>query len=802
MFTMLNNQLKTAFRQLRRNRSYTIINIAGLAVGIAVCLLIFVFIRFETSYDDFHSKKDRIYRVMTEYHHPDAVFDGQAVAAPVPTAIRHDFPQLEKTTGIYYSPNMQVLVMGRNGAVEKKFREASGVFSVEPAFFDIFDFPWLEGNPGTALGNPNSAVLSKETAEKYFGDWKTAIGRSIKVDRFLLKVTGILATVPANTDFQLKVVTPYSLTQFQNSTDWTSTDENHACYILLPPKMKAASLKALLRSFFKKYRPADDKDELTLSPLSAVHTYDAHAGNFSGLTVRPEVIRALWLIGAFILLIACVNFINLSTANSVNRAREVGVRKVLGGNRAQLQQQFLLETLLIVAGAVVLAVGLAELVLPAVARIVDRPLSGALLGQPAVLLFLLVLTIIVTLLAGSYPSVILSRFNPSEALRSKLAARARKGISLRRTLVVLQFVIAQTLIIGTLVMIRQMDFFNNSSMGFDKDAIVNIGFPTDSMALTQVAYIRNRLAALKDVRKISFNSAGPADPDNNWSTINFDHAAKKTDWYSITKFADSNYISTYGIPLIAGTNFRSNDSITEFLVTEAFVRALGFAHPQDVLNKEINLWGPLQGPVVGVLKDFHATSLKDGIIPVIITKFKRLYWNVGLKLSGENIPATLAAVEKIWNEVLPDYVFEYQFLDQRIAEFYKHERQLSRLYKFFAAIAIFLSCLGLYGLASFMATQRIKEIGIRKVLGSSARGIVLLFSQEFVVLVGIAYLIAAPLAGWYMHSWLQSFANRVALSWWIFVLGGLLSVLIALVTVASRAARAASANPVRALKTE
>jgi putative ABC transport system permease protein len=800
---MLNNQLKTAYRQLMRHRSYTIINIAGLAAGIAVCLLIFVFIRFETSYDDFHTRKDRIYRVMTEYHHPDGVFDGQAVPGPVPTVLRHDFPELEKTAGVYSSPNMQILVMGRSGEVEKKFREASGVFSVEPAFFDIFDFPWLEGNPVTALANPNSAVLSKETAEKYFGDWKKAVGRSIRVDRFLLTVTGILATVPANTDFQLKVVTPYSLTQLQNSTDWMSTDQNHACYILLPPNRTAASLDAPLRAFSKKYRPADDKDELTLGPLSAVHTYDAHAGNFSGRTVRPEVIRALWLIGAFILLIACVNFINLSTAGAVNRAREVGVRKVLGSNRRQLQRQFLLETLLVVAGAVVLAIGLAELALPAVAGIVDRPLSGALLSQPAVLLFLPALTTIVTLLAGSYPSVILSRFNPSEALRSKLAARATKGISLRRSLVVLQFVIAQALIIGTLVMIRQMDFFRNGPMGFDKEAIVSVEFPTDSIALPKLDYVRNRLAALKDVRKISFNSRGPADQDNNWSTVKFDHAAKETNWFAIAKFADSNYISTYGIPLVAGTNFRANDSIAEFLVTEAFVRALGFAHPKDVLNKEINMWeGYFKGPIVGVMKDFHATSLKDGIIPVIITKFKRIYSNAGLKLSGDDIPATMTAVEKIWNEVFPDYVFQYQFLDQRIAEFYKQERQLSQLYKFFAAIAIFLSCLGLYGLASFMATQRIKEIGIRKVLGASTRGIVVLFSREFVVLIGIAYLIAAPLAGWYMYSWLQDFTNRVTMSWWIFAAGGLISVLIALVTVSLRAVRAAGANPVKALKTE
>ncbi len=800
---MLNNHLKTAYRQLLRHRSYTIINIAGLATGIALCLLIFVFIRFETSWDDFHSNKDRIYRVMTEYHHPDGVFCGQAVPSPVPTAIRHDFPQLEKTAGVFESTDVQILVLGKDGQVQKKFKESKGVFSLEPAFFGIFDFPWLIGDPAAALANPNSAVLTKETAEKYFGDWKNAVGRSIKLDdHYLLTVTGILATVPANTDFQLKVVTPYSLTGFQNSTDWLSTSQYHACYILLAPNMAAASLDAPLRAFSKKYRPADDKDELTLGPLSRVHTYDAHAGNFSGRSVRPEVIRALWLIGIFILLIACVNFINLSTANSVNRAREVGVRKVLGSNKSQLQRQFLLETVLIVAGAVVFALGLVRLALPGVGKIVDLPLTGATLVSPQVAEFLLGLTVVVTLLAGWYPSVVLSRFNPSEALRSKLAARAVKGISLRRALVVLQFVIAQGLIIGTLIMIRQMDFFRSSPMGFDKDAIVSVPFPTDSIAQTKLDFLRNRLAALPGISRISLNSRGPADQDNSWTTVKFDHAAKETDWFAINKWADSNYLGTYGIPLVAGTNFRADDSITEFLVSETFVRQLGLPHPEAAINKQIDLWGYFKGPIVGVMKDFHASSLKDGISPVMVTKFKRGFANAGIKLTGADVPGTLNAIGKLWNEVFPDYVFEYQFLDQRIAEFYKQERQLSQLYKLFAAIAIFLSCLGLYGLASFMATQRIREIGIRKVLGATANSILLLFSREFVLLIGIAYLIAAPLAGWYMYSWLQDFTYRATMSWWIFAAGGLLSVLVALVTVCLRAVRAARANPVQALKTE
>jgi putative ABC transport system permease protein len=805
---MLNNQLKTAYRQLLRRRSYTIINIAGLAAGIAVCLLIFVYIRFETSYDDFHSKKDRIYRVMYEYHPADgSVSATQQVPQPLPTVLRQEFPQLT-SAGIYDNDDngdVPVLVLGQDGAVEKKFREASGVFSVEPSFFDIFDFPWLEGSPATSLADPHSAVLTKETAEKYFGDWKKAMGRTIELNNStLLKVTGILATIPANTDFQFKIVTPYTLTGFQNSPSsaWGSTSSDNACYILLPLNVTTTALDARLRAFIEKYRPAGSKDELTLGSLSKAHTYDKTGSNFSRLFVHPEVIRALWLIAAFILLVACVNFVNLSTANSVNRAREVGVRKVLGSNRGQLRRQFLLETLLIVGGAVVLALGLAELALPMMAKIVDLPLSAALLQTPAVLLFLLVLIIVVTLLAGWYPSAVLSRFNPSKVLRAKVAERAAKGISLRRSLVVLQFVIAQALIIGTFVMIRQMEFFRDAPMGFDKDAIINVPFPTDATAYTKLDYVKNRLWALPGVSRVSLYSGTPADDNNTWTNVTIDHAAKPTDFYSIGKFADSNYLGTFKIPLVAGTNFRSADTTVEILVTESFVKHLGIRDPQQALNKTVDFWGKT-GPIVGVMGDFHATSMKDGINSVVIRKARSGgYSNAGIKLSGSNIPGTIAAIQKLWNQAFPNYVFQYQFFDQHIADFYRSEQQLSELYQFFAAIAIFLSCLGLYGLASFMAAQRIREIGIRKVLGSSARGIVALFSKEFMVLTGIAFLIAAPVAGWYMDSWLQDYTYHAKLSWWIFAAGGGLSVLVALLTVSLRALRAANANPVQALKTE
>jgi putative ABC transport system permease protein len=467
-----------------------------------------------------------------------------------------------------------------------------------------------------------------------------------------------------------------------------------------------------------------------------------------------------------------------------------------------LKIQFLLETLIIVFFSLILALGITIPALPEIGRILEIPLSVGLLYNPATLLFLIGVLIFVTASAGFYPSIVLSGFNPIAALKTKLAARSAKGISLRRGLVVFQFIIAQALIIGTLIMVRQMDFFRSSSMGFDKESIVDIPFPTDSVAIAKLDYLRNRLLATKGIQRVSFSSSNPATDDNNWSDFNFDHAPKNTNFYNIFKFTDADYLPTYQLQLAAGRNFLPSDSLQEFIVNETLVKKLGLSHPEDILNKEINLWGNMKGPVVGVLKDFHSTSLKDAYSPVLMTKFRRGYGQVGIKLTTADIPNTLQAIEKLWGTVFPDYVFEYQFLDAHIEYFYRQENQLSQLYKIFAGIAIFLSCLGLYGLASFMAVQRIKEVGIRKVLGATAGDILYIFSKEFVLLIVIAFVIASPIAWYFMHNWLQDYVYRISISWWIFFIGGVASVIIALTSVGFQAMRASRANPVTSLRSE
>lgn len=800
---MFRNYFKTAFRNLSANKVYSIITVAGLGVGIAVCLIIFIFIRYQQSFDDFHHNKARIFRVLTQGEKVDEThMPISGVPFPLPAAVSNDLKDWQ-TTGLFAMYGVQILAMDKAGKVDKKFKEKDGIFLVDPSFFSIFDFPWLAGDPVKTLNDPHSVALSKSTARKYFGDWQSAMGRVIQFEhRGLFTVTGILADAPSNSDFQLRLVFPYSIIKKSGNKDWWTINSSHGCYVLLPRNESLAGADQRLKALSKKYRTPDDKNTQLLQPLDAVH-FDGDSGNFSGKNITSNRVRSLWVISGFILLIACVNFINISTAQAINRAREVGVRKVLGSNRRQLTLQFLLEALLLVMTAVLLAVLLTTLLLPSVNKMLEVPLHTHLFREAPVLLFLAATTIAVTILAGFYPALVLSSFNPITALKTKLSARSSSGINLRRGLVVLQFVIAQGLIIGTLLILRQLNYFTKIPMGFSREAIITAPFPGDSASLTKLHYLHDRLSAVKGIQEISFNNASPADESNWWTGFKFDHAEKEISFGALSKWVDTGYLSTYSLQLVAGRNITTTDSIKEFLIDETLAKKLGFSDPHDVLNKEINLWnGFAVGPVVGVVKDFHSASLRDSLAPVFMLNFKKGFASAGLKVNGADLPATIKSIEKIWNTTYPDYVFEYQFLDEKIAGFYKEEARLSQFYKIFASIAIFLSCLGLYGLASFMTAQRLKEVGIRKVLGATAANIVYLFSREFVLLIGIAFLIAAPIVWYFVHQWLMQYVYRISISGWIFVAGGLLALLIALATVSFQAFRAAAVNPVKNLRSE
>jgi predicted permease len=802
---MFKNYFKTAFRNLVRNKNYTIINISGLAIGIAVCMMIFVIIQFHNSFDDFHKNRNDIYRVLTEYHHSDSkdVFDGKGVPFGLPQGMRAAFPQIKEIAPFLADYNDQIVILNNNEAV-KKFKEEKGFYVTTPSFFKIFNFPLLAGSY-ESLRDPNTVLLSKETAEKYFGNWQNALGKTIKLNNTdVVKVTGILATIPANTDMQIKLAVSYgtgATKNLMNSTNYDGTNGDFGCYILLPQNVSASTFDKQLRAYSKKVKSPGNKDEQTIQPLKDIH-FDTQTGDFSGKHISLKMIDILWLIAAFILLIACVNFINLSTAQAVNRAKEVGVRKVLGSNKWQLQIQFLAETFLIVLSSIMLSLIIAWVALPFVGDILELSLKINVANALSIAFFLAVTCVAVTLLSGFYPSLVLSAFNPVNALKSKLTAKSTKGISLRKGLVIFQFIIAQTLIIGTLIIVKQMSYFTNQPLGFDKDAIVNVPLPTDSISNTKLAYLKQQLQTINGIQTVSFNSNTPIEDNNdNWTMPAFNNAAKQVDFWSIIKAADNDYVPVYKLPLVAGRNVEPSDTMKEYLVNEMFMHNLHINNPADILGKELS-FGNTKGPIVGVLKNFNTRSFRDSLAPLIITTFRSDYNQASVKLAAKDVKPVMTSIEKLWNDTYPDFVFEYKFLDDKVESFYKQENQLAYLYKIFAVIAIFLSCLGLYGLASFMAVQRIKEVGIRKVLGATASNIVYLFSKEFVSLIIIAFAIATPIAWYFMHKWLENFAYRIHLSWWLFLVGGIASIVIALISVSFQAIKAAIANPVKSLRTE
>ncbi|MDB5231644.1 MAG: FtsX-like permease family protein [Chitinophagaceae bacterium] len=803
---MFKNYFKIAYRNLSRNKGYALINIIGLAIGVAACLLIFMVISFETSFDNFHQKKESIYRVCTEYHNEVGTSYGTGIPFPVASSLRLDFPQLTNVAAILKLADVQVSIQEENTSKNKKFIEHNFFFA-EPEFFKMFNFPWLAGDP-KSLYQPGMIALSEALAVKYFGDWHQAIGKMVKTkNKGLYKVSGILQDVPVNTDFPLTAVASYQSltnTSFKKSLkNWVSTFDNAYTFVSLPTNLPASIFNKMLNTFTRNHKPPEfARDVFIVQPLKEIH-FDERLDNYSGHTFSRSLINALIAIAAFLLVIACVNFINLATAQAANRSKEVGVRKVLGSRRSQLVWQFLSETSFIVLIAVIIAIVIAEITLPFVNKLLEVQMKISAINISSMILLLVLLISALTFLSGFYPAIILSRFNATAALKSKINSKMIGGVSLRRGLVVLQFIVAHILIIGTLVIVSQMNFFNKAPLGFDKAAIINLPLPPDSVSKSKIDFLRNAIRQEPGVKSVSFSFAPPASKEELENDFTFDNAIKSTDFRVSLKWADADYFKTYNIRLIAGRIYYPSDTAKEFVVNETLLRKLGIADAKQALGKKIVFWnGAVSGPIVGVVKDFNSNSLKEPMFPIVLSSLKTFYQTINIKIKPGSEKSVIRSLEKLWNQSFPDYLFQYHFLDQSIANFYKQESQLAMLYKIFAGIAIVISCLGLYGLVSFMAVQRTKEVGIRKVLGASAKSIVYLLSKEFLILILLAFVIAAPVAYFIMQKWLQNYAYRIALDPRLFILAFLASILVAGITVGHKAFHAASANPVTSLRAE
>jgi putative ABC transport system permease protein len=815
---MFRNHIKIALRSLWRKKGFALLNILGLAVGLASALVIFLVIRNEESYDTFHTKRDRIYRIGTNLYFNSGEVghygDGTVLLGD---AFRQDFPQAEKVAATMRVSVTQFIIPGHTVGTEHRFKETEGVFYVEPALFDILDFPWLEGTPGAALKDPYAIALSRSVAEKWFGDWHSAMGKTVLMgDRKTpLLVTGILKDPPTNTDMALRIVLSYATyrslntADFSNPATWGSFSSSSQCFVLLHRESDIASFRARLPEFTRlHYSPTDKggnaRTETVLLPLKDQH-FDEVYDRYGNPSLSIHELLTLGLIGLFLVLVACINFINLSTAQSTARAKEIGVRKVLGSNRPQVLYQFLLETALLTVIALLLACILTELALPYIGRLMQRSLSLSLFQSPLALVYLLGMGVCVTFLAGFYPGMVLSGFDPVDAIKNKMRAAASGGITMRRTLVVVQFVIAQLLIIGTLVVVKQMAYFRNRPMGFERSSILTLDLPEDSLSMHQYTFLKSRISQVPGVLSTALGSSPPSTEDSWNTSFNYDHRPLPEGFAIMVRFADTDYYRTFHMELSAGRLPYQTDTIRELLINETAVHMLGLSSDKDILGKTVGMEGFGKDlPIVGVLKDFNDKPLnnKEGIKPLIVATNNDLYNILAVRLDPARVGTTVPMLASAYGAVFPERVFDPHFFDTELMDYYKAEATAAKLFRIFAGLAIFISCLGLYGLVSFMAVQKTKEVGVRKVLGASVQSIVLLFSKEFTLLVGIAFLIASPLGYYFMHNWLNGFYYRTDIGWEVFAVSIALSILIAWVTVGYRALRAALADPIKALKHE
>lgn len=806
---MIRSYLTIAFRNFLRNRTYTLINVLGLSIGITSCVIIFLLITNDLSFDKFHLKYDRIYRVVLDSKSGSGLEQNTTTPYPFADAFRNDFPAIPLMTQ-FHLHNEAVM------RIETEKHRVSNVLFADSVFFNVFDFKVLSGNPYVDLGEPGKVFLTKSLADKIMNGKETA---TIKLNnKTELEVVGIIADPPPNSHINFSMVASRaSLTpEFIGFPldSWGMTMSAFT-YIVLPSGSNASLVEEQLGTFGGKYFSQEDKIRKTfkLQALSEIHFDDVYTENpGTGSNANVSDLTVMAILGLFILAIACMNFINLATALAVKKSKEIGIRKTLGAKRAQLSFYFLGETFLLTLFSVIISLCVVEWLLRWLNNFLEISLELNLLSNPLLILFLVSLIFVTTVLAGFYPAIVLSGFNPLAVLKNKMAASGSSGTSVRKVLVVFQFMIAQILIMGTLIIANQMSYFREKDLGFDGEAVITVSIPENKPELMES--FRARLNGITDIKKISFSLGAPTS-DNNFTTNFFVTEKGPQELYKVAiKPADRHYLDTYGLKLIAGRWFteaderaatKLDDKKAEFvyIINEAAVRQLGFNNPSDIIGKKITTGiGDLSKEVVGVVQDFHTSSLRQEIEPVILMNISQFYYEAGIKVSAENLSKTISATEGAWSEVFPEYNFEYAFLDDYLMKLYQHDDRTFTLFKIFAAISIFIGCLGLYGLISFIAAQKLKEVGIRKVLGASVTSIMVLFSREFVKLIVVAFLIAAPLAWYFMNQWLEGFAYHTSIPWTVYVIGIVSTLLIALITVSYRSAQAAISNPAETLRTE
>ncbi|PWV51405.1 ABC transporter permease [Chitinophaga sp. S165] len=805
---MLKNYLKIAWRNLIRKKAYSAINITGLAIGITCCILIMLYVQDELSYDRYNTNFNQIYRVLHAYRNPKDVDRNTPPSpedyqvwgnAPTATALAADFPEIKKTLQ-FTSPNTFLLEHG-----EKHFQEEGLVFT-DSTVFDIFSWKMLAGNPKQALVAPNSIVLTKSIAQKYFGN-QNPVGQTLRVDnQETFTVTGMMEDVPANSHISFNGL--ISMSTFRKwrpeiFDEWGYID--FYTYFLLPEHTNIKTLEAKIPAFVSRHYPKMDNSiyAVAFEPLSAAYLH-SKAQRQPGPTGSLSNVYIFSIIGLFIILIACINFVNLSTARSMERAREVGVRKAVGAYQKGLIYQFLTESILISSAAVLLSIILTIITLPAIGEISGKPLNWSLLVSWKITPVIILMPFLLGLMAGSYPAWVLSRFRPVEVLKGQFRA-SNKGIALRKGLVIVQFSLSVALIAGTMIVYSQLKHLRSHSLGFRQDQMLVIDYGGDQKVNASIDAIKAMLARNPAVQSISASRAVPGDFYPNGTTFiesrTGDMITETPALYEI----DFDFIPVYEMQLAAGRAYSRDfptDAQEALMINEAAMKKYGYSKAEDIVGKRFEQWGR-KGTVIGVVKDFNYQSLHKKVEPLAMrmAPFQALN-KLSLRIKTDHLSKTIKELEQTWSTVAPHRPFLYTFLDQSFNRQYKQDARFGELFAAFAGLTIFIACLGLFGLATYTTEQRVKEIGVRKVLGASVTNIVSLLSSDFIKLVLISILIATPAIWWAMQEWLQGYAYRVTIQWWMIGLAGVLAVVTALLTVSLLAVKAALMNPVKALRSE
>ncbi|WP_128546000.1 ABC transporter permease [Larkinella soli] len=815
---MLGNYLKIGLRNLWKNRSYGFINVLGLALGMTCCLLIVLFIRYELGFDRFHTNADRIFRVVEHSRKADGVQYWSTTAYPLAQAIRREIPGVSVTQTA--GPDMRIISSTDGRGNVNRFEEKRVMFADEN-YLNTFDFSaafpeglWLAGDPKTAFRPVNAVVLTRKMAERYFpgagGNFAGLIGKTLTLNNSdPLTVTGVIRTPPRNTNLLFDILINFRFFEKNNPFQVTNWSGNYqgTTYLTLPEGADPAAFEGQLKGIQKKYQNAEDQRRISyfLQPLREIHTGTLYGGSLGRYVISRSVLAGLAVLAVFLVLIGAFNFINLSVAQAIGRRKEVGIRKVIGSTRAQLFMQFIGESLLMAAVAGVVSLLALNALLPLLNRsftLIDldlRPDAG-LWGFGAGLVG------VVALLAGGYPAFVLSGFQPIKALKNAFDG-PQKGFSLRQGLIVLQFCITYGLLVGTLVVARQMDFFRNKELGFTKEAVLTLNGPRNQQ-ISKMEVFRERLLENPAVREVSFATGAPTTNNHYGTDFRLKSEPETMNRQAEMKVVDLRYQSLFGLRMVAGHWFtrtnvvRDGQRFNGFVINETMAKMLGL-RPEAAVGQTVVI-NEGEAPVLGVVKDFHNTSLQKPIEPCVM-----MVWNTGffeelhLKLaSSANLPQTLGAIARTWKQVFPEDVFQYTFLDDSLARNYLIEQLVFDAFRVFAAISIFISCLGLFGLITFAAARRTKEIGVRKVLGASVAGIVALLSKDFLKLVLVAIALGTPVAWYGMHRWLEHFTYRIEVEGWMFAGAGLAAVGIALATVGIQSVRAALMNPVKSLKNE